>query len=838
MANKLTTEIFIERARKVHGDKYDYSKVEYVDVKTKVCIICPIHGEFWQRYSHHTEGRGCSKCAAEKNGEQLLLWTEEKCREHASHYSTMKDFREGDKNAYNSARKHGWLKDYTWLAYKITSSQKKKDRHVYTHNEIIERLKSLFGTKYGYDHVVYKNMKTPIVLFCHECDENGVEHGEFSMRPNNIFSGKQSCPKCWQARRGIIQLLPVEEFIKRSNAVHHNLYEYHKVEYKGTNKKVCIKCPIHGDFWQTPSNHMLGKGCPYCSGNAKKWNKETCKEEARKYEYIHDFRTKSSGACNVAQRNGWLNEYTWLKKLPPKTEDYTKETKYIYAYEFVNQNAVYVGLTNSIIKRDWQHRNSDNSTVFKFAKECKCEVPRPIVLESGIPINESGEREFYWVENYRNTGWYILNKAKTGKRESSIGATFPLKWNKKTIREKAKECNYDIKLFMQQYLGAYGGILSRYRGLLNELFPDRMIHTHHTLEEALQVAAKGNYENRSQLRYDCLWAYRVLFESNKLDDIFGTPKEYTREEALEEANDYNSIEQIRVKNHTLWNYLKNNDLFRLAKPTDAMFRKVKNVDEAWALSMYYNSMTELSNHAKSAYRILKENGLLQKRYPHSVKYSSDNWSREKCLDVAKECASKTEFKKKYPIAYKYAKRNNWMSDYTWFAIHTNVLSSITNPVKADYSNVNTNEKRSSKVYWTFDRCYKEAQKYTSKKEFRENSSGAYQVASRKGWLNDYIWLDGKTEWTEDICLKEAQKYSRLVDFYSKSRNAYDKACKTGWIENYTWLKRREWSYEECKQESLKYKTRNEFKQGAVGAYRKSVAKKWIEEFYPKKSNNN
>lgn len=43
---KLTANEFIKQARNVHGDKYDYSKVEYVNSKTKICIICPIHGEF------------------------------------------------------------------------------------------------------------------------------------------------------------------------------------------------------------------------------------------------------------------------------------------------------------------------------------------------------------------------------------------------------------------------------------------------------------------------------------------------------------------------------------------------------------------------------------------------------------------------------------------------------------------------------------------------------------------------------------------------------------------------------------------------------------------------
>ena len=61
-----TTEQFIEEARQVHGDKYDYSKVEYVNSATKVCIICPIHGEFWQRPNDHIRGIGCRKCSSER----------------------------------------------------------------------------------------------------------------------------------------------------------------------------------------------------------------------------------------------------------------------------------------------------------------------------------------------------------------------------------------------------------------------------------------------------------------------------------------------------------------------------------------------------------------------------------------------------------------------------------------------------------------------------------------------------------------------------------------------------------------------------------------------------
>lgn len=62
MSKKKTTEEFIEEAQKVHRNKYNYSKVEYINNKAKVCIICPIHGEFWQCAVSHLRGRGCPLC--------------------------------------------------------------------------------------------------------------------------------------------------------------------------------------------------------------------------------------------------------------------------------------------------------------------------------------------------------------------------------------------------------------------------------------------------------------------------------------------------------------------------------------------------------------------------------------------------------------------------------------------------------------------------------------------------------------------------------------------------------------------------------------------------------
>jgi len=59
--------------------------------------------------------------------------------------------------------------------------------------------------------------------------------------------------------------LTTEEFIERVKQIHGNRYEYSKVKYENTNAKVYIICPIHGEFWQNPKDHLNGSGCPSCN---------------------------------------------------------------------------------------------------------------------------------------------------------------------------------------------------------------------------------------------------------------------------------------------------------------------------------------------------------------------------------------------------------------------------------------------------------------------------------------------------------------------------------------------------------------------------------------------
>ena len=205
MPKKMTTEEFIERAKQVHGDKYDYSKVEYVGSKIKVSIICPVHGEFLQTPGCHLNGKGCHFCSNNK---------------------------------------------------KLTTE------------EFIQKAKLVHGDKYDYSKVDYVNNTIKVTIIC-------PIHGEFSQKPNGHLNGK-GCHLCSNNKK-----LTTAEFIKRAKKVHGDKYDYSKVDYVNNTIKVTIICPVHGDFLQIPYDHLNGCGCLQCSGKNKK-NTKTFIEQSKK----------------------------------------------------------------------------------------------------------------------------------------------------------------------------------------------------------------------------------------------------------------------------------------------------------------------------------------------------------------------------------------------------------------------------------------------------------------------------------------------------------------------------------------------------------------------------
>lgn len=111
---------------------------------------------------------------------------------------------------------------------------------------------------YSYDSSqVFKNSKDKLRVLC-------PVHGWFSQSAQSHLRGL-GCAACSVRTRADTQKKSPEEFISQAQSVHKGKYSYDKVVYRGGRAKVIISCPTHGDFLQTPSDHLSGRGCLPCS---------------------------------------------------------------------------------------------------------------------------------------------------------------------------------------------------------------------------------------------------------------------------------------------------------------------------------------------------------------------------------------------------------------------------------------------------------------------------------------------------------------------------------------------------------------------------------------------
>lgn len=267
MSKKKTREDFIKKAKEKHGDKYNYDNVEYVNNKTKVCIICHEHGEFWQRPAEHTKGCGCPKCANDSTGERCRLSKSDFIKKARKVHGDKYNY---DKVEYNGAHtkvcivcpKHGefWQKpsDHTnGHGCPKCKNETLAERYRSSKDDFIKKAREVHGDKYYYSKVNYDSCETKVCVIC-------PKHGEFWQVPAYHTQGV-GCPKCANEATGERCRLSKEEFIKKANEIHHGKYNYDKVEYKNCLTKVCIICPNHGEFEQTPNEHTQGCGCPKCN---------------------------------------------------------------------------------------------------------------------------------------------------------------------------------------------------------------------------------------------------------------------------------------------------------------------------------------------------------------------------------------------------------------------------------------------------------------------------------------------------------------------------------------------------------------------------------------------
>ncbi len=199
---KFTTQNFIDKATHTHGYKYNYSKTKYINSKTNVVITCKHHGDFTQLAGHHMYGQGCPKCSDEISGGK---------------------------------------------------------RRVATENFIV-RANIIHDNNYKYSILNINENPLSQDIITITCPI----HGEFTQKRYKHLDGK-GCKKCGYIRAARKTSSTTDNFINKAKEVHKNKYNYSKVEYKNNRIQIIIGCKQHGDFSQTPHNHLTGSGCPECS---------------------------------------------------------------------------------------------------------------------------------------------------------------------------------------------------------------------------------------------------------------------------------------------------------------------------------------------------------------------------------------------------------------------------------------------------------------------------------------------------------------------------------------------------------------------------------------------
>ena len=264
MAKRKTNDEFIIAAKKVHSKKYDYSKTQYINNYTKVCIICPEHGEFWQRPSCHLNGQGCARCnGGIKYDIETFLKKSNETHNFKYDYSKV-NYVSSNSVVCIICPEHGefWQIAHNHLngcgCPKCANLLKIK-KQLSTTDEFINKTRLIHYDKYDYSKVEYINSHTKVCIICHE-------HGEFWQLPYLHLSGC-GCPKCGydNVRNSLCD--SVNTFINKAKQIYENKYDYSKVKYKNNRTKVCIICSKHGEFWQLPNNHLNGHGCEKCSSS-------------------------------------------------------------------------------------------------------------------------------------------------------------------------------------------------------------------------------------------------------------------------------------------------------------------------------------------------------------------------------------------------------------------------------------------------------------------------------------------------------------------------------------------------------------------------------------------
>lgn len=188
------TQIFIEKARAVHGDLYGYDHVVYVRNRDKVLITCKQHGDFEQRPKDHLAGQGCAKCAFESTAAKKTQKTKDGFIErshvvHGDKYDYLKTvYVHSQEKIIITCKIHGDFEQTPAGHLMGKGCVKCSGRYNYSTQEWIQEAVAVHGDRYDYSRVVYTRTHEKVIITC-------AKHGDFHQTPASHLMGR-GCPSC------------------------------------------------------------------------------------------------------------------------------------------------------------------------------------------------------------------------------------------------------------------------------------------------------------------------------------------------------------------------------------------------------------------------------------------------------------------------------------------------------------------------------------------------------------------------------------------------------------------------------------------------------------------
>lgn len=217
------TELFISKANKIHKNRYDYSKVNYINAKTKITIICREHGDFQQTPSNHLSNYNCQKCA--KNYQlDTNSFIEKAINIHNYKYDYSKvNYINADTQIIIICREHGEFTQIPDFHINRKCGCPKCSNNVRLDLlEFIYKADKIHDNKYDYSKVEYINNRKPVIIIC-------KKHGEFSQIPF-VHLLKHGCPNCINKTE--------YKFYEKIKEIYPTIKRQYKVEW--CKNKLCL----------------------------------------------------------------------------------------------------------------------------------------------------------------------------------------------------------------------------------------------------------------------------------------------------------------------------------------------------------------------------------------------------------------------------------------------------------------------------------------------------------------------------------------------------------------------------------------------------------------------